>query len=117
MLLPSQVQGRPVAVPIEGDCIAGLVARINFFESVEVHLTGRRVSEEAEGDFIFGVGFCEEVVEHTPVRESDAALMVAIGDVEQDRVLVALDLVLDGSQLSTDSFKACGVALFRRFAI
>lgn len=117
MLLSSQVQRRPVAVPIEGDGIAGLVARIDFLEGVEVHLTGRRVGEEAEGDFIFGVGFREKVVEDTPVRESDAALVVAIGDVEQNRVLVALDLVLDGSQLSTKSFKPSGVALLRRFRV
>lgn len=117
VLLSSQVQGRPVAVPVEGDGIASLVARIDFFEGGEVHLTGRRVGEEAEGDFIFGVGFCKEVVEDTPVRESDTALVVAIGDVEQNGVLVALDLVLDGSQLSTKRFKPIDVALLRRFGI
>ncbi|KAI7197655.1 hypothetical protein KC363_g111 [Hortaea werneckii] len=73
-----KLRRRPVAVPIKGNRIAGLVARIDFFEGVEVHLTGRRVGEEAEGDFIFGVGFCEEIVEDTPVRESDAALVSAI---------------------------------------
>ena len=63
-------------------------------------MAGSRIGEEAEGDVVFGVGFREEVVEDAPVLQGDALLVMAVGDAEQDRVLLALDLVLGGVSVS-----------------
>ena len=65
--LAAQIQLGPVAVPIERDGRAGLIARICLLEAVEVYLARRRVGEETEGDFVLGIGLREEVVEHGPV--------------------------------------------------
>jgi len=50
--------------------------------------------EEAEGDLVFGVGFRQDVLEVGPVREGDPTLPRPVGNVEEDRVLLALDLLL-----------------------
>ena len=52
------------------------------------------VCEQLEGNIVFGVGLCEEVVEDGPVVDVDAVLLATIGNGEEDRVLLALDLVL-----------------------
>ena len=90
--LAADIELRPVTIPVEGD--AGLVARVHLFEFIEVHLARRRVGEETESDFVFSIGLREDVVEVGPVLYADAVLVSAIGDLEEDAVLVALDLVL-----------------------
>jgi hypothetical protein len=50
--------------------------------------------EEAERDLIFGIGLAEDVLKVAPVGERQLALVCPVGDVEQDRVLLPLDLVL-----------------------
>ena len=83
MPFAAQIQLRPVAVPVEGNCVARLVARIALLEAAEVHLAGGGVCEEAEGDVVFGIGFCQEIVEDAPVLDGNASIVVAIGDAEQ----------------------------------
>lgn len=92
--LSAQVELGPVTVPVEGDAIAGLVARIDVFERGEIHQTGIAVGEEAESDLVLGIWPREQVVEDRPVLKSDAVLLVLVGNLEKHRVLVALDLVL-----------------------
>ena len=92
MAFPADIELGPVTIPVERD--AGLVARIDILELVEVDLARDGVGEEAEGDFVLGVRFREQVVEDAPVLQADAVLAAAVGDLEKDGVLVALDLVL-----------------------
>jgi len=47
MLLAAQVQRGPIAVPVEGDEIAGTVSRVALLEAVEVDLAGRGILERA----------------------------------------------------------------------
>jgi hypothetical protein len=63
-------------------------------ELVEVDVAGAVLVEEAKDDLVLSVRLREEVLENGPVLYADAALPVAVGDGEQDAVLVALDFVL-----------------------
>jgi hypothetical protein len=64
---------------------------------VKVDVASPVLVEEAEDDFVFGVGFCEEVLEDGPVVYADPAFPVSVGYREEDAVLVTLDFVLDRS--------------------
>lgn len=64
-------------------------------EVVEVDVAGPLLVEEAEDDLVLGVGFREEVLEYGPVLQADLALLVAVGDLEEDAILVPLDFVLE----------------------
>lgn len=94
MALAAQVQSGPIAVPVEGNCITRLVARVHLLKGVKVHDAIVRVREEAEGDFILCIRLRKQIVEDRPVLESDPVLVVSICDLEEKRVLLALDLVL-----------------------
>lgn len=63
-------------------------------EFVKVNVAGPPLVEEAEDDLVLGVGLGEQVLEDGPVVDVDPALLVAVGDLEEDAVLVSLDLVL-----------------------
>lgn len=64
-------------------------------EVVEVDVAGPLLVEEAEDDLVLGVGFGEQVLEDRPVVDADLALLVAIGNLEENAILVPLDLVLE----------------------
>lgn len=70
------------------------VTGIFFLEGVEVDQAGLFVGEQLEGNIVFGVGLCEKVVEDGPVVDVNAILLAAVGNGEEDGVLLALDLVL-----------------------
>lgn len=70
------------------------VTSILLFEAVEVDQTSLGVAEEAERNIVFGVGFCEKVVEDGPVVDVNTVLLATIGNAEKDRVLFAFDFVL-----------------------
>lgn len=63
MLLAAKVELGPIAIPVERDAVAGLVACVDILERVEIDETGVRVGEEAKSDFVLGVWLGEEVVE------------------------------------------------------
>lgn len=70
------------------------VTSVLLFEGVEVDQTGLFVCKQPEGNIVFGVGFCEKVVEDGPVVDVNAVLPATVGNGEEDGVLLALDLVL-----------------------
>lgn len=70
------------------------VTSILLLEGVEVDQAGLFVRKESEGNVVFRVGFCEEVVEDGPIVDVDAILLATVGDGEEDCVLFALDFVL-----------------------
>lgn len=76
------------------------MSRIDVLERVEVDESSLGVREEAESDFVFGVGLREQVVEDGPVTESDATSFVTVGDAEQNGILLTLDLVLRRGAMS-----------------
>lgn len=61
---------------------------------VEIDIAGTLLVEEAENDLVLGVRFCEQVLEDTPVVYVDPALALAVCNLEQNAILVALDFVL-----------------------
>ena len=95
VLLGANVQRGPAALPVEGQAVLGLVRLPCLVEVVEVDVAGPLLVEEAEDDLALGVGFGEQVLEDGPVMDADLALLVAIGDLEEDAILVPLDLVLE----------------------
>ncbi len=70
-------------------------------EVIEVDVTGSILIEEAENDFVFGVRFCEQILEDRPVVYADFALLVTIGYFEKDAVLVSFDFVLGTNTVLT----------------
>lgn len=96
--LSTQIQLCPVTVPVEGDGAGSLILRVNILERVEVDQAAAWVCEQAESDLVLGIWLLKQVVEDGPVSEGDATLALTVGDLEEDGVLIALDLVLDGCQ-------------------
>jgi hypothetical protein len=94
VLLGANVQGGPLGLPVEGQAFLCLVRLPCFVELVEVDVAGAFLVEEAEDDLVLGVWLREQVLEDTPVVNVDLTLLLAVGDLEQDAILVALDLVL-----------------------
>lgn len=94
VLLGSNVQCRPLAVPVEGQAVFGPVCAPCVVELIETDVTGTLLVKEAENDFVLGVWFRKQVLENTPVVDVDLALLFAVCNLKQDAVLVALDFVL-----------------------
>ena len=63
-------------------------------EFIKVDVAGPPLIEEAEDDLVLGIWLREQVLEDGPVVDVDLALLVAVGDLEEDAILVPLDLVL-----------------------
>ena len=94
VLLGANVQRGPAALPVEGQAVLGLVRLPCLVEVVEVDVAGAFLVEEAEDDLVLGVWLREQVLEDGPVVDVDLTLLVAVGDLEEDAILVPLDLVL-----------------------
>jgi hypothetical protein len=94
VLLGANVQRGPLAVPVEGQAVFCLVGAPCVVELVKVDVAGALLVEEAEDDLVLCVGLGEQVLEDTPVVDVDLALALAVCDLEQDAILVALDFVL-----------------------
>ena len=98
-LLPAtDVQLGPLTVPVEGDVVRALVQLIELSEVVILDITGAVDIEQAKGDLVLGVWLRKQVLEDNPIGKVDPAAVLPIGDAKQDRVLVALDLVLFGAK-------------------
>ena len=92
--LAADVQAGPLAVPVKRNAVGALVELVEPAEVVIFYGAEALDVEEAEGDLILGIGLVEDVLEVAIVGQGQPALVCAVGDVEQDRVLLALDFVL-----------------------
>jgi hypothetical protein len=92
--LVANVQLRPLAVPVKGDALGSLVQLVETAEVVVLHGSAALDIKESEGNLVLGIGLEEQVVERGPVGKADTAIALAIGDVEEEAVLLALDLAL-----------------------
>ena len=72
-------------------------------EFVKVDVACAPPVEEAEHNLVLGVGLCEQVLEDGPVVDADLALLVAIGDLEENAILVPLNLVLGAVALLAEA--------------
>jgi len=88
------VQRGPLGVPIERQSILGLVEVIELFELGKLDGTGAAGVEEAEGYLVLGIGLGKEVLEVGPVSQADAAGLAAVGNTEEEAILLPLDFVL-----------------------
>jgi hypothetical protein len=92
--LAADVELRPLAVPVERDAVLPLVELVEPAE-VFIFYGAQAVDvEQAEGNLVLGIGLAEDVLKVSPVGKGELALVRPVGDVEQDRVLLPLDLVL-----------------------
>lgn len=94
LLLASDVQLGPLTVPVEGQALGALVELVEATEVLILDLTGTLDVEEAESDLVLGVGFVKEVLEGDPVGYRDSALALAVSNLEEQAILLALDSVL-----------------------
>ena len=100
LLLAANVELSPFAVPVEGDIVGAFVELVEAAEIIILDVAGAVDVEESKGDFVLGVGFGEEVLKDGPIGEVDSSGALAIGNVEEDLVLVALDFVLEKTKLN-----------------
>lgn len=92
--LVANVKLCPLAVPVKGNAVRAFV---HLVEAAEVVICNRACSvdiEKSESDLILGIGFEKQVVESSPVGDTDAARALAIGDMEEKAILFTLDLAL-----------------------
>jgi hypothetical protein len=94
LIAPTGVERGPLGVPIERQSILGLVEVIQLFELRELDGTGAAGIEEAEGYLVLGIGLGKEVLEVGPVSQADAAGLAAVGNTEEEAILLPLDFVL-----------------------
>lgn len=94
LLLAANVELGPFAVPVEGNVVGALVELVETAEIIVLDVAGAVDVKQSKGDFVLGVGFGEEVLKDGPIGEVDSSCALAIGNVEEDSVLVALDFVL-----------------------
>jgi hypothetical protein len=92
--LAANVQLGPLAVPVKGDAVGPLVELVQPAKVIVLDGAEALDVEEAECDLVLGVGLAEEVLKVRPVAERHPALVRAVRHAEEDRVLLALDLVL-----------------------
>lgn len=95
VLLAANVERRPIAFPVEGQAVFGLVFPPCRVEVIKVDVAGSVGVEEAEDNLVLGIGFREEVLEDGPVVYADPSFAVSIGNLEQNAILIPLDLVLE----------------------
>jgi hypothetical protein len=94
MTLSTHVQRRPLAVPVEGNAVRRFVQSVKLEETLVLDRPGAIFVKQAKGNLIFGVRLCQEVVEGAPVRDGDLARLLAIGNAEEDSILLAFDFML-----------------------
>jgi hypothetical protein len=94
LVLCSDVQRGPFAIPVERQAVLPLVRRPYAVEVFKLYVAGPVLVEEAEDDLVLGIRFREEILEDAPVLQGNAPLPIAVGDLEQYAILVSLDLVL-----------------------
>jgi hypothetical protein len=117
VFLGANVQSSPLALPVKGQAVLGLVGLPCLVELVKVNVAGAPLVEEAEDDLVLGVGLCQQVLEDGPVVDIDLALLVAVGDLEEDAILISLDLVLEaGAPLAGLDTRLQGTAAYVVFA-
>ena len=90
----SDVQLCPFRVPVERQTVGALVLVVYVLEVFKLDISGPVTIEETKGNVVLGVGLFEKVFKVAPVLQSDSADAFSIGDVEEERVLLAFDLVL-----------------------
>ena len=94
VFLVANIQSCPLSLPVEGQAVFCLVRLPCVVELVEVDVAGALLVEEAENDLVLGIRFREQILENTPVMDVDFPLLLAVCDLEEDAILVALDFVL-----------------------
>ena len=95
-LLSTTVQTCPFAAPVEWHTVRTFVQLIQLLQVVILDCAGPFNVEQSEGDLVLGIWFGQEVFEGTPIGKADLARLSAICDPEENGILLALDLVLDG---------------------
>lgn len=96
-LLPTNVQRRPLARPIERDTIRTFVEVVEPLKMIIFDSTGAVVVEESKSNLILGIRFGEEILEIPPVMKIDPPNFSSIGDSVENGILVPLDFMLPPS--------------------
>ena len=94
VLLAAQIKRCPVAIPVEGKCVACFIASVYLLEGIEINQACRRIGEETKCYIVLGVRLGEQMVEYYPVLKGDTVCIAAVGDWEEDGILFSRDLVL-----------------------
>jgi hypothetical protein len=94
LVLGSNVQSSPFSVPVERQALVRLCGFPFLKKVIKANVPRPVLVEVAEDDLVFGVWLGKQVLEDTPIVEGNLALLVTVGNFEQNTILVALDLVL-----------------------
>lgn len=94
VLLPSNIERRPLAVPVEWYSFVALVEVVQFLKVVIFDCSSPPFVEETKSDLILGIGLSEKVLEVTPVMKADTPKFAAVRDLEKYSVLLSSYFVL-----------------------
>ncbi len=94
LLLPTDVQRRPFAVPVEGYAILTLVEIIEVLEVFVFNGTSTVDIEQSEGDLVLSVWLCKKILERAPVVQVDSSSIAPICHAEEYSILLTLNLML-----------------------
>ena len=94
VFLAADVERGPFAIPVKGNRFPAFVLVVELLEVLVLDDARAILIKETECNFVLGVGLGEEVFESAPVVDVDSAFPLAVGDAEEDCVLLTFDLVL-----------------------
>ena len=92
--LVANVQLGPLAVPVEGDAVGAFVQLAQAAEVLVLDTAGAVDVKQAEGNLVLCIRLGQQVVEGGPVGEADFTGGFAIGDTEEEAILLTLDFAL-----------------------
>lgn len=93
-LTPARVQRSPCGVPVKRNALLGSRLAEQALHILPLDGACPLDVEQAEGNLVLGIGLSEEVLERGPVAKGQSTRLSRIGNLEEDRVLIPLDLVL-----------------------
>lgn len=94
LILVSDVELCPLALPIKGDTVGSLILLIELLEVFVFNISGAADVKKTERDLVFGIGFRQEVLECCPVANCYPSSTSTIGYTKEKTILVTTDFVL-----------------------
>lgn len=94
-LLPAtNVKLCPFSTPRKWQAILASILLENLLKVFEFDAAFAPDVEQTERDLVLGVGFSQQVLKVAPICDCDPACFPAVGDLEENGILLSFDLVL-----------------------
>lgn len=88
------VQRSPFRIPVKWNTVGSLAHIVQGLHIFKLDASSTLMVKQAKRDFVFGIRLRKEVFKGCPIGQVQLARLASVGNIEQDSVLVAFDLVL-----------------------